>query len=344
MRPRAGAYVSTSARAAAGVVDARESGQVRACNDVRRDKDRSLKRRFRQDRRYGKKHQHGSDTHYANTHHASILPDQEDSASSLWQNPASHRDRGGARLTRREEGAYSQYVTDEQRSSGGMHRRSNAVGVLPQAASGRPIANQVLTPPLAEFVRLATDHPGHVVAVTRSDGAAVSVRPCLPPRERCAGSDPRDGCDSGIPIGPQDAIFAGGRSRSRPRSVERPHRVCPVGNARRIHRGSSPDGAVIDRADSAVIRGSCPDHSLERRRVASGTRDPRASRYAEQSSISRRRRSNRSDRAYAVSTLFCTTCASAASMTSRGWSVSSAAQSRNEDRKPCDLHRSLVNY
>ena len=290
MRPRAGAYVSTSARAAAGVVDARESGQVRACNDVRRDKDRSLKRRFRQDRRYGKKHQHGSDTHYANTHHASILPDQEDSAS------------------------------------------------------GRPIANQVLTPPLAEFVRLATDHPGHVVAVTRSDGAAVSVRPCLPPRERCAGSDPRDGCDSGIPIGPQDAIFAGGRSRSRPRSVERPHRVCPVGNVRRIHRGSSPDGAVIDRADSAVIRGSCPDHSLERRRVASGTRDPRASRYAEQSSISRRRRSNRSDRAYAVSTLFCTTCASAASMTSRGWSVSSAAQSRNEDRKPCDLHRSLVNY
>ena len=29
------------------------------------------------------------------------------------------------------------------------------------------------------------------------------------------------------------------------------------------------------------------------------------------------------------------TWASAASMTSRGWSVSSAAQSRNEDRNPC---------
>ena len=41
------------------------------------------------------------------------------------------------------------------------------------------------------------------------------------------------------------------------------------------------------------------------------------------------------ERAYAASTLFWTACASAASMTSRGWSVSSAAQSRNEDRKPC---------
>ena len=37
-------------------------------------------------------------------------------------------------MTRREEGAYSQYVTDEQRSSGGMHPRSNAVGLLPQSA------------------------------------------------------------------------------------------------------------------------------------------------------------------------------------------------------------------
>ena len=56
------------------------------------------------------------------------------------QNPASHRDRPyqcRARLTRREEGAYSQYVTDEQRSSGGMHGRSNAAGLLPQAASVR---------------------------------------------------------------------------------------------------------------------------------------------------------------------------------------------------------------
>ena len=67
------------------------------------------------------------------------------------------------------------------------------------------------------------------------------------------------------------------------------------------------------------------------RRVESSACTPRR---PAQSFISRRRRSNKSDRAYAASTLFCTTCTSAASMTSRGWSVCSAAQSRNDDRKP----------
>ena len=38
---------------------------------------------------------------------------------------------------------------------------------------------------------------------------------------------------------------------------------------------------------------------------------------------------------YAASTLFLTMWASAAATTSRGWSVSSAAQSRKDDRKPC---------
>ena len=38
---------------------------------------------------------------------------------------------------------------------------------------------------------------------------------------------------------------------------------------------------------------------------------------------------------YAVSTLFRTTWASAASTTSRGWSVSSTAQGRKLERKPC---------
>ena len=52
---------------------------------------------------------------------------------SPWCNPASYRDRGGAGLARREEGAYSQYVTDEQRRPDGMHRRSNAAGVSPWA-------------------------------------------------------------------------------------------------------------------------------------------------------------------------------------------------------------------
>ncbi len=67
------------------------------------------------------------------------------------------------------------------------------------------------------------------------------------------------------------------------------------------------------------------------RRVESSACTPRRS---AQSFIISSRRSNKSDRAYAASTLFCTTCTSAASMTSRGWSVCSADQSRNDDRKP----------
>ena len=38
---------------------------------------------------------------------------------SPWWNPASHRERRGARLTRREEGAYWAYATDEQRRQAG---------------------------------------------------------------------------------------------------------------------------------------------------------------------------------------------------------------------------------
>ena len=40
-------------------------------------------------------------------------------ASSPWWNPASRRERRGARLTRREEGAYWAYATDEQRRQAG---------------------------------------------------------------------------------------------------------------------------------------------------------------------------------------------------------------------------------
>ena len=52
--------------------------------------------------------------------------------------------------------------------------------------------------------------------------------------------------------------------------------------------------------------------------------------------IKRRRRSNRSPRRYACSTLLLTECASAISATSLGKLVRSAAQSRNVERKPCD--------
>ena len=59
---------------------------------------------------------------------------RERMASSPWLNPASHRDGRRARLTRREEGAYWPYATDEQRSAAGMRRPSNAAGLLPRTA------------------------------------------------------------------------------------------------------------------------------------------------------------------------------------------------------------------
>ena len=52
------------------------------------------------------------------------------------ENPALHRERRGARLTRREEGAYWAYATADCKQSvrttqsGGMHRRSNAAGTF----------------------------------------------------------------------------------------------------------------------------------------------------------------------------------------------------------------------
>ncbi len=52
---------------------------------------------------------------------------------SPWWNPASHRERRGARVARRDEEAYWAYSTEEQRSPGGMHRRSNAAGLSPRA-------------------------------------------------------------------------------------------------------------------------------------------------------------------------------------------------------------------
>ena len=65
--------------------------------------------------------------------------------NSPWWNPASHRERRGARLTRREEGAYWAYATDEQRRQAGciaarMQRRPppRAVKVLSRNDMTRP--------------------------------------------------------------------------------------------------------------------------------------------------------------------------------------------------------------
>ena len=81
-----------------------------------------------------------------------------------------------------------------------------------------------------------------------------------------------------------------------------------------------------------VLRVQTPDSHVAasvtdpRHRLGYSDRPRSRARYLVQSSMSNRRRSNRSERAYAASTLFGTRCASAASMTSRGWSAFSAAQ------------------
>ncbi len=52
---------------------------------------------------------------------------------SPWWNPASHRERRGARLTRREEGAYWAYATDEQRRQAGCIAARMQRGLSPRA-------------------------------------------------------------------------------------------------------------------------------------------------------------------------------------------------------------------
>ena len=62
------------------------------------------------------------------------------SVNSLWWNPGERRERGGARLTRRVREEYRVYFDRNATQNGakrsgsaGMHRRSNAAWVLPQA-------------------------------------------------------------------------------------------------------------------------------------------------------------------------------------------------------------------
>ena len=62
--------------------------------------------------------------------------------SSLWWNPGERRERGGARLTRRVREEYRVYCdrnatqsAAKRRGSAGMHRRSNAAWVSPQAVN-----------------------------------------------------------------------------------------------------------------------------------------------------------------------------------------------------------------
>ena len=72
--------------------------------------------------------------------------------SGPWHDPASHRERGWAHLARRDEGANREFSTEEQRSPGGIQRRSNAAGLGPRAAgpTSRPPGAHVraLAPPL----------------------------------------------------------------------------------------------------------------------------------------------------------------------------------------------------
>ena len=64
------------------------------------------------------------------TTHGRILQNPLDSP---WWNPASYRERRGARLTRREEGAYWTYATDEQRRQAGCIAARMQRGLSPRA-------------------------------------------------------------------------------------------------------------------------------------------------------------------------------------------------------------------
>ena len=59
--------------------------------------------------------------------------ENSDEVNSPWWNPASHRERRGARLTRREEGAYWAYATDEQRRQAGCIAARMQRGLSPRA-------------------------------------------------------------------------------------------------------------------------------------------------------------------------------------------------------------------
>ena len=58
----------------------------------------------------------------------------EEAQQPVVKSPASHRDGRRARLTRREEGAYRPYATDEQRRQAGCDARRMQRGLLPRAA------------------------------------------------------------------------------------------------------------------------------------------------------------------------------------------------------------------
>ena len=99
-------------------------------------------------------------------------------------------------------------------------------------------------------------------------------------KEKSTGSDPprrrRRRVISTPPPLPLQARKPGGRSRLRPRSLERPRGVGLMHDRRRFHRSVPAVGVVINRAGSAVIGGRCPDHRLERPRPVAGTCDRRS--------------------------------------------------------------------
>ena len=106
--------------------------------------------------------------------------------SSPWWNPASYRERRGARLTRREEGAYWAYATDEQRRQAGCIAARMQRGLSPRAVRslGIPVpSNQtavstpaypgvshrtespLVLPPYRVFTRDGSERPEPVIGV-----------------------------------------------------------------------------------------------------------------------------------------------------------------------------------
>ena len=115
-------------------------------------------------------------------------------ATARGESPALHRERRGARLTRREEGAYWAYVTDEQRSQAGCIAARMQRGLSPRAVSPRA-ATPARDPPVG--------WPATAGRVAQADTGPPIRRCCRGIRtdEMAAPAEPREPLDEALQPG-----------------------------------------------------------------------------------------------------------------------------------------------
>src|ERR1700674_4032839 len=94
------------------------------------------------------------------------MSSEDEELAARGESPASHRGGRCARMARRDDREYREYLRKEQRSStpgsptrhprwggGGMQRRPNAAGLSPRAAKERPLQEPRQDPPVDELER-----------------------------------------------------------------------------------------------------------------------------------------------------------------------------------------------